>query len=159
PAMQRALTTAQIASACAELMPAYSRDTFTIFESHDFEYGSPAGRVRVRVEPTSDGVRATFEPIGAPSAVAGRAPGVTAVTRPPGRVEAEPPQRPSPAAVAMPDRKGIAVDEPPAEPAAAMHQLLELTVERKASDLHLTTGFPPCLRLDGDVIHLEGYGG
>src|SRR5438270_18035 len=36
---------------------------------------------------------------------------------------------------------------------------LELTVQRNASDLHLTTGFPPCLRLDGDVVHLEGYGG
>ena len=37
-------------------------------------------------------------------------------------------------------------------------QLLALTVTRKASDLHLTTGFTPCLRVDGDVTPLDGYG-
>jgi len=39
-----------------------------------------------------------------------------------------------------------------------MRQLLKLTVENKASDLHLTTDFTPCLRKDGDVVPLEGYG-
>ena len=63
PAMQRTLTTAQIAGACAELVPAYQRETFTVFESQDFEYQTPSGRVHVRVEPTGEGVRATFEPM------------------------------------------------------------------------------------------------
>ncbi|MGZ6142598.1 MAG: hypothetical protein ACXWLM_04625, partial [Myxococcales bacterium] len=61
-AMQRSLTTAQIAGACAELVPVYQRETFSIFEPHDFEYQAPSGRVRVRIEPSGEGVRATFEP-------------------------------------------------------------------------------------------------
>src|SRR5438270_10339856 len=62
PAMARSLTTAQIAAACAELVPAYQRDTFSVFESHDFEYQAATGRVRVRIEPAGEGVRVTFEP-------------------------------------------------------------------------------------------------
>src|SRR5437868_13076800 len=61
-AMARSLTTAQIAAACAELVPAYQRETFTILESHDFEYQAPGGRVRCRIEPSGEGVRVTFEP-------------------------------------------------------------------------------------------------
>src|SRR5438067_6142063 len=56
PAMARSLTTAQIAGACAELVPAYQRETFTVFDSHDFEYQAPGGRVRCRVEPSGEGV-------------------------------------------------------------------------------------------------------
>ncbi len=34
--------------------------------------------------------------------------------------------------------------------------LLNLSVEKKASDLHLTPGSPPILRIDGDLIAVEG---
>jgi twitching motility protein PilT len=34
--------------------------------------------------------------------------------------------------------------------------LLSLAVERKASDLHLNPGRPPVLRIDGDLVSLEG---
>ena len=42
-------------------------------------------------------------------------------------------------------------------PLAQVHldELLRETVERGASDLHLTTGLPPCIRLDGRLIPLE----
>src|SRR5260370_34111624 len=60
-AMQRTLTTAQIAGACAELVPAYQRDTFNALESQDFEYKSPAGTVRVRIGPAGEGDRAASE--------------------------------------------------------------------------------------------------
>ncbi len=36
-----------------------------------------------------------------------------------------------------------------------MEELLRITVERKASDLHLTVGLPPVLRLSGKLIHTE----
>ena len=35
-------------------------------------------------------------------------------------------------------------------------QLLELTIERNASDLHLSVGFPPTLRIQGDIIPIAG---
>jgi len=34
--------------------------------------------------------------------------------------------------------------------------LLSLAVDRKASDLHLNPGRPPVLRIDGDLVNLEG---
>jgi twitching motility protein PilT len=154
PAMARSLTTTQIAGACAELVPAYQRDTFNVFESHDFEYQAPSGRVRCRVEPAGEGVRVTFEP--APQKKEQPAPvsmvhaGYHAVELK--RVQVQPVSQPEP------ERKSMQVDPAAAEPAAAMHQLLEVTVANGASDLHLTTGFAPCLRLDGDIVQLEGYG-
>lgn len=154
-AMQRALTTAQIAGACAELLPAYQRDTFNALEPQEFEYPSPSGRVRVRLEPSGEGLRVTFEPIlaGAPPEARGISmvhAGYHAVELK--RVQVQPVPRPEP------ERKTIQGPAPQGPPREAMEQLLAFTIEREASDLHLTTGFAPCLRLDGDVVQIEGWG-
>src|SRR5688572_18525376 len=37
-----------------------------------------------------------------------------------------------------------------------IQQLLEVTVSRNASDIHLVSGYPPALRIHGDLIPLEG---
>src|SRR3989344_1786425 len=37
-----------------------------------------------------------------------------------------------------------------------IQQLLELTVQRNASDLHISVGFPPILRIHGDLIPVPG---
>ncbi len=37
-----------------------------------------------------------------------------------------------------------------------INQLLDLTIQRKASDLHLSIGFPPILRIHGDLIPVPG---
>ena len=37
-----------------------------------------------------------------------------------------------------------------------IQQLLELTIQRDASDLHLSPGFPPTLRIHGDLIPIPG---
>ena len=37
----------------------------------------------------------------------------------------------------------------------SMEELMRLTIERKASDLHLTVGLPPVLRLSGKLVHTE----
>lgn len=37
-----------------------------------------------------------------------------------------------------------------------IQQLLDLTIQRHASDLHLSVGFPPILRIHGDLIPLPG---
>ena len=34
-----------------------------------------------------------------------------------------------------------------------LHQLLKAMVEKGASDMHITAGAPPLLRIDGEVIH------
>lgn len=37
-----------------------------------------------------------------------------------------------------------------------IQQLLDLTIQRNASDLHLSVGFPPILRVNGDLIPIPG---
>lgn len=37
-----------------------------------------------------------------------------------------------------------------------INQLLDLTVTRKASDLHITAGFPPMLRVNGELMPVPG---
>lgn len=37
-----------------------------------------------------------------------------------------------------------------------IQQLLELTVQRNASDLHLSVGFPPILRINGELVPIPG---
>src|SRR3989344_5441325 len=37
-----------------------------------------------------------------------------------------------------------------------IQQLLDLTIQRNASDLHLSVGFPPTLRIHGDLISVVG---
>src|SRR6478672_10011544 len=36
-----------------------------------------------------------------------------------------------------------------------LHQLLKAMIDKGASDLHITTGTPPQLRIDGDLIPLR----
>src|SRR5436190_9497466 len=39
--------------------------------------------------------------------------------------------------------------------APTLHQLLKAMLDKKASDLHITTGSPPQLRIDGDLVPLR----
>jgi twitching motility protein PilT len=43
----------------------------------------------------------------------------------------------------------------PAETKINLHQLLKTMIEKGASDMHITTGSPPLLRIDGSVIPLK----
>jgi twitching motility protein PilT len=194
PVMQRALSSAHIISAVAELMPEYLSAAFSGAESEEFEYEAPAGRVHVQFAPVGDGVLAE---------VRRAADGVPAAW-PAGAIEIPPPEpqdpgevleivdtfqradaklrgrspapapRPEPAlhtvsaasrppARATATREGsgpptVAVGKAPGDPAAAMLQLLELCSSKGASDLHLTSGRTPALRIDGDVRPLQGWG-
>jgi len=38
---------------------------------------------------------------------------------------------------------------------ANLHELLKIMMDRKASDLHVTTGSPPQLRIDGELVPLD----
>jgi twitching motility protein PilT len=151
PAMQRALTTAQIVGACAELLPAWQRENFTGADIEEFEYQAPAGRVKVKFEPLPDGARLTLEPLAGKVAQGLVHSGYHTVAP----VKVQPVAKPEEKGE---QREGIAVETVAEDPAEAMRQLLQITVQNKASDLHLTTGFTPCLRVDGDVVPLDGYG-
>jgi twitching motility protein PilT len=170
PAMQRPLSTAQIASACAELAPPHLRETFSVFEASSFEYAAPGGRVRVQVDPKAEGVRASFAPVAAqPKAQRARS---RAIELPPdvGAAPAAPAKAALAALTLVPAQAAVSAQPPAAAPkpvtvrasaadaASAMHELLDLAIEQKASDLHLTTDFNPCLRVDGDIVPIEGYG-
>lgn len=50
------------------------------------------------------------------------------------------------------------VDEGPSGSTEAIDRLLRKMVEMGASDLHISVGSPPILRLDGDVIPISGSG-
>ena len=73
---------------------------------------------------------------------------------------------PAPAQAPAPPRATAAAPEPPrpgpaprpaADSRAAMEQLLVLMLDRKASDLHLSSDTPPMIRVDGDMTPIEGY--
>ena len=76
------------------------------------------------------------------------------------------PAAPAPAAAASrtstPPASGAALDhvhefEGSEEARATIEQLLRMTVERGASDLHLRCGEPPIIRLHGEMHRLEGW--
>src|SRR5690606_15636318 len=41
------------------------------------------------------------------------------------------------------------------QPRFTIHQLLKVMIDRGASDLHITTGSPPQLRIDGSLVPLK----
>ncbi|MEX0875178.1 MAG: PilT/PilU family type 4a pilus ATPase [Actinomycetota bacterium] len=44
-----------------------------------------------------------------------------------------------------------------AAPLLDLHQVLEVVLTSGASDLHMTEGLPPMVRLDGDLLPIQGY--
>jgi twitching motility protein PilT len=148
PIMQRKLTTEHIVSAIAELLPPYAAQGFSGTDPEQFEYAAPAGHVEIVFMPSAAGVRAELR-------VLGRHPGATHAVR---AVESAPaeavrlaPREAPPAAVRH------SVDAEPGRCAEAMRLLLDLCQTRGASDLHLTSGAPPAMRIDGDVRPLDDW--
>src|SRR5450631_1017915 len=43
----------------------------------------------------------------------------------------------------------------PADVKVNLHQLLKAMIEKGASDMHITTGTPPLLRIDGSIVPLK----
>ena len=78
-----------------------------------------------------------------------------------GRGEASAPAKAVPASAA-PEAKASApgaghAPTPSADPRAAMDQLLNFMLDRKASDLHVSSDTTPIIRVDGDMTPIEGY--
>ncbi len=159
--LRQQLTSQQIAGVFAELVPADIRNGFPASGVTRFGYEAPGGRVAVLFERKEAAVRALVRP-----QVDGEAPGAAPVAPEAAAPRAAPAQRGAPAPAAQPSEAAAPAPAPqaaalapaPADPRAAIDQLLALTVERGASDLHLTSDGPPALRIDGEMVSLEEYG-
>jgi len=148
PVLRQPLTTQQIIGAVGELVPGEMKETFPA-PALEFRYGSPSGEVQVRFESKGDTASARISP--APKGNARPAPQ-------PAKAPAQPaPPAPQPSSPAEEGR--IVQVAPAAEDAQqAMRDLLDLMIKERASDLHLSSDFEPCLRLDGDIVALRGFG-
>jgi twitching motility protein PilT len=169
PVLRQQLTSQQIAGVFAELVPPDIRNGFPSAGVTRFAYDAPGGRVAVHFERKEAQVRALVRPqagdgepatAGAPGATLEPAAAPAAARSGSGRGGAARPAAASsepaapPPAAAEPEPLGPA----PVDPRAAIDQLLVLAVERRASDLHLTSDAPPAMRVDGEMVQLEEYG-
>ena len=146
PVLRQALTSAQIVGAFNELVPPEMKGAFPGQGPLSFRYLAPAGEVTVRFEAGPDRVSALVAPAQKDARV--RPP------EPPRPLPASPPRQ----AVESAGEHAIQVAPAPEHPGEAMQRLFDLMLEHGASDLHLSSGCDPCLRKDGDVVPLEGFG-
>jgi len=142
PVLRQSLTSAQIVGAFSELVPPDLKAAYPGQGAMKFRYAAPSGDVNVRFEKTGDRISAVV------SVAQGKEPRPKAIITPP----------PAPVPAAADGSHGIAVGAAPTDASAAMERLLELMLEHRASDLHLSSGCDPCLRKDGDVVPLLGFG-
>ena len=152
--VRQALSTPQIVGAFAEIVPAEMQGGFPRPGMTAFPYSSPVGDMEASFESRGAEVRAVVRRVSAvrpaPPAAAARVPPA--------------PARAAPAPVPVPEAPTAQVTPPatlvplPVDAGEAMHRLLSEMVARKASDLHMTSGHPPALRIDGDIVPLREFG-
>ena len=79
-------------------------------------------------------------------------------TRTGGHPVAQAPAAAPPAEAGVPAKTSMArAPAAASDPGAAMDQLLNHILERKASDLHLSSDTTPIIRIDGDMTPIDGY--
>jgi twitching motility protein PilT len=181
PVVKQPLTTQQIIGAFAEIVPAELKADFPTEGQTEFSYVAPAGAVNIRFEKMNGVVRAvvTREAPSSPEEKPTRS-----FLPPPPPLRPPPPSSsvpssggpawassPSPATALGPGSLGLPPignaspsaapkgrSAPASEAGSVMKQLLEIMLERGASDLHLSSEHPPMMRLDGDIVGIEGFG-
>jgi len=183
PLVRQPLSTQQIVGAFAEVLPEELARGFPRQGVTSFRYLAPDGAVQIRFELDGGLAQATVHP--QPPDEAGAAPppptvastppsragsptpasaGRAASAGPVGGVARRPatptPPGPVPAPIPAPEieeRRHVRAPASSGEPREALHGLLGLLVEHGASDLHLSTGCPPSLRLDGEIVPVEEH--
>jgi len=156
--VRQALSTSQIVSAFAEIVPSDLRPGFPRQGATVFPYLAPSGPVEVRFEAGADSVRAVVRLLRQEAA-----PDALDPSPAPFGFEDDlpspPPAVPEPEAALSPSPRASArVVRLPTEARAAMDKLLATMLERRASDLHLSSQSPPCLRVDGDIVPVPELG-
>jgi twitching motility protein PilT len=180
--LQQPLTSQQIVGAFAEIIPDDLQKGFPRPGTTAFQYRSRAGEVEVHFEARNDRVRArvvaaaeedpavadllspvvpasratatppTATPTPTPNATPTATASLTPTPTPRRRTTITIPPAPAPAVPPAP------LEPTPDDPREAIEALLALVKERRASDLHLTSGEVPALRIDGDVVPIPEYG-
>ena len=126
-----------------------------------FKYPFQGRSYVVTVEPGANAWRVSIDPpiLPAPAATAHHTPPPVAAPAP---MAAAPSPMPSPSSEAAPVTEAAAPIHAAAHAFAAMgiatniERLLILMKDLGASDLHLSTGSPPCIRVHGEIKQLEG---
>ena len=149
--VRQALSTPQIIGAFAEIVPVELQASFPRPGRTAFPYPSPAGPVEIEFDVAGGEVRAVVRPAPAPlgDAAGPASSGDSAASPAPAPAAGDHPT----AGVGPAGTVALPVD-----PGEAMHRLLSEMVARRASDLHLTSGHPPALRVDGDIVPLREFG-
>ena len=182
--IKRALTGAQIASALSELLPEDMR-RLAPGQGGRFSYRAKAGAVEIRIEQRASGIEVVFAQESAES-FAGTEPEPEQL--PESSIDPDPPTDPvvlappgvrrslgiavpgyhevkTPTAaiievkvVPVPPPRTVNSSPAPQDAADAMVALLNLLLAQGGSDLHLSSNSVPGLRIDGDIVPVEGFG-
>ncbi|HTP51500.1 MAG TPA: type IV pilus twitching motility protein PilT [Anaeromyxobacteraceae bacterium] len=150
--VRQELSTSQIVGAFAEIVPADLQHGFPKPGATVFPYFAPSGPVEIRFEASGDAVRAVVRSLTPPPAAEAFDPSPA-----PFGFEDDPAAEAPPPPAASPSRPAAAASSAlPGDVRAAMDRLLAVMLERRASDLHLSSGNAPTLRVDGDISPLAG---
>ncbi len=156
PVVKQPLTTQQIISAFAEIVPEDLKTSFPEEGATEFTYAAPLGPINVRFEKTNGTVSALVTCEGMSGQE--QKPARSGLPPPPPlrSPHSSPPGLGTSAGHRSAERKGrVAAASPQA--GSLMKQLLEIMLERGASDLHLSSEEKPMMRLDGDMMEIEGF--
>jgi len=135
------LTRQEILQLIGPIIPEHARRRLPQETSVDFDHASPSGAFKVTILRNGSEIAVSI----VPDQTAAPAPPPAAESLAPAVAQPETPAPVSVAPSAVEARHG----------APAIDRLFYLMVERKASDLHLSTGVPPLVRLDGRLQPLE----
>ena len=145
PIMKVALSGPQIVGALMEIVPSPMKATFPTEGETQFDYVVALGTVTVNVDKQGPVIRASIVPT---RPVADEEPALE-LDLPPMVVQL----------AAEPVRPPLQIRaNPSADPASQMADLLDLMLKMKSSDLHLSSGNSPSLRIDGDIVPQSSYG-
>jgi twitching motility protein PilT len=176
PVLKQTLTTPQIIGALAEIVPADVRGNFPSEGTTQFPYLAPSGAVQVKLVKSQSKVSASVAPYGG-----ARAGGGSHASSLDATLDEEPMELASPADMmdlAAMHSGGSHVRAKESQPAPAkpkpvrattaasatgpsaelMRKLLADMLQKRASDLHLSSQTPPMFRIDGDMVSQDEYG-
>ncbi len=140
PIAQRSFSAAEVAAYLREIAGPAERASIEAREPAFFTYRD----FRCRVQFGPGGIDAEIRP-GAAAPPAQEAPAAAPAAEPAGQPPPEPPAATEPAAAVAPAPSGP----------AAIDELFRDMIARSASDLHLTMGEPPRLRLHGEMVTVD----
>jgi twitching motility protein PilT len=184
--IQQPLTTQQIVGAFAEIAPPELQGGFPPAGRAVFAYAHRAGTVEVHFEHRDGKARVVVGRASGPAKPPPAADPVATLSAreellapahgaplAADEVEIAPPTAPPPPPRARPAAPAPRADAPrtdappasaptsrtlPADPRAAMDALLQLMLDKRASDLHVSSECAPMLRIDGDMVPFPEYG-